>query len=101
MGALIYGPGHESLEIDDRTLLHLQITIANKLRLGESFNFSWSHDPQLGSGRSVMWIDPSVPIYFRFTSGKPANVNRRWLDELAASANRPDGFVMVPEPEPS
>lgn len=68
MGKLTYD-SHLTVEFDDRLLAHLQVVIGMKLRRGESFYFSWRDDPKAGDGRSTIWIQDSVPLYYRSTVG--------------------------------
>jgi hypothetical protein len=98
VGKLIYGSSTMEVEFDDRALLHLQIIVATKLRLGESFMFSWKDDPAIGDGRSTLWIDRSIPLYFKFYGCKVPTVNSQWLEELLTSANSGTGLILTPEP---
>lgn len=98
MGKLIYGAPGIEIEFDDRPLVHLQIVIANKLRLGESFMFSWRTPTAQGDGRAAVWLDRSIPLYYKFHGSRVPAVNRRWLDELAQTANSGTGLVLVDEP---
>src|SRR5699024_9697333 len=63
MGKLIYGQGRREVEIEDRTLAHLKAVILIKLRRGESFAMSWPHGLDSGSGRSTIWMNPTIPGY--------------------------------------
>ena len=98
MGKLLYGASGVEIEFDDRTLTHVQIVIANKLRRRESFFFSWRDDPAVGDGRSSIWLDPSVPLYFKYFGGRVPSINRDWLTELTASSNSSSGLVLTDEP---
>jgi hypothetical protein len=98
MGKLIYASAGIEVEFDDRALVHLQIVIANKLRLGESFMFSWRDSTAVGDGRSAIWLDRSIPLYYRFFGSRVPAVNRAWIEELTQSANSGTGLVLVPEP---
>lgn len=100
MGKLVYGASNVEIEFDDRALLHLQIIVASKLRLGESFMFSWKDDPSIGDGRSTIWIDRSIPLFFKFFGSKVPTVNPRWLEELHTSANSGTGLILTTEPPP-
>ena len=60
MGALIYGSRVSELEIEDRTLAHLQFVVATKLRRNEQFMLTWNHGVERGSGRSAIWISPYI-----------------------------------------
>ena len=89
MGSLIYDS--TVIEFDDRLLLHLQIVIFNKLRRRESFAMSWRDSPEIGDGRSTIWLDPSIPLYFKFSGSRIPAVNRDWLEILADSASSSSG----------
>jgi len=98
MGKFIYA-GDFTVDFDDRLLAHLQIVIASKLRRGESFNFSWRDDPDMGDGRTILWLHPSVPLIYKFFGSRPPVINRAWIEALSQSANTPAGLRIVPEPE--
>ncbi|MCU1421984.1 MAG: hypothetical protein JWN36_1635 [Microbacteriaceae bacterium] len=97
MGKLLYGP---SLEVvfDDRVLAHLQLAIGQKLRRREGFFFSWRDESNDGNGRSTIWLEPSIPIVFRYNGGRMPTVNREWLEVLVASANSAQGLQLTDEP---
>ena len=97
MGRLTYDSTN-TVEFDDRLLAHLQIVIGQKIRVKQSFYFSWNNDPKAGDGRCTIWISPSVPLYFRYNQGATTPINIAWLGLLAASANTPSGLVILPEP---
>lgn len=97
MGTLIYALGRREIAIEDRTLLHLKIVITTKLRRGESFAMSWTHDTSEGSGRSTIWLHPSIPLEFAFSGSRPAMLNREWIEVLLRTANAPEGLQMIPE----
>ncbi len=97
MGRLTYNSTN-TIDFDDRLLAHLQIVIGEKLRLNQSFYFSWRNDPQAGDGRAAIWLNPGMPLHFKYTTGKKPLINREWLRILAASANSPSGLQILPEP---
>lgn len=98
MGKFTYQSGPR-IDIEDRTLAHLQVVIANKLRRNESFIFSWREDVRAGGGRTSVWLDASIPMTFKyFGSSRPPAFNRAWLEALAHTANLPAGLHLVPEP---
>lgn len=101
MGKLIYGHGRREIEIEDRTLAHLKPVILAKLRRGESFALTWPHGLDNGSGRTTIWMNPTIPIEFTFFGNRAPEMNRQWIDMLLHSANSADGLQMVPEPEPT
>lgn len=98
MGKFLYGRQGMAVDIDDRSLAHLQVVITSKLRRGECFLFSWTDALDAGSGRSSVWLGPSIPLYFRYVHGGASGVNREWLAELMASANGSSGLRFTPEP---
>lgn len=98
MGKLLYGGPDMEVEFDDRALAHLQIVITSKLRRRESFLFAWTDALTVGSGRSAVWLDPSIPLYFRYLNGGSAAINRAWIEVLMNSANSPTGLHFIPEP---
>ena len=98
MGSLIYGSTAIEIEFEDRTLEHLQIVIATKLRRRESFFFSWRDPIKVGDGRSSLWLDPGIPLYFKYAGGRVPTISRSWLAELTASANSSSGLVLSDEP---
>ena len=98
MGTLIYGHGDLSVDFDDRTLAHLQVIIGTKLRRRESFLLSWSEDGQDSERRTSIWLDSSVPLYFRYSAAKMPDLNHDWVSVLMAGANSAGGLVLVAEP---
>ena len=99
MGSLLYGSAGVSVDFEDRALTHLQIVITGKLRRQESFLFSWTDSVAEGSGRSSIWLDPSIPLFFRFLGNRVPTINRQWVDVLMVSANSGSGLVFTAEPK--
>jgi len=97
MGTLVYGSPRLAVDFDDRTLVHLQVVFAAKLRRGESFFCSWGDGAMAGGGRSSIWVSPAVPIMFHFDSTDPHQISRDWLDTLMESANQPQGLALTAE----
>jgi hypothetical protein len=85
------------IQIDDRTLAHLQIVIVNKLRRGESFLMSWKDSPAVGDGRSGIWLDRTIPLHFKFDGGRAPVINQAWLQELITSADSSRGLIVSKE----
>jgi hypothetical protein len=94
----MYGDSGLEVEFDDRVLAHLQVVIGAKLRRHEGFFFSWRDDPAVGDGRSSIWLETSIPLYFRFSSPERHQINREWLEQLTVSANNAQGMFLTPEP---
>ena len=95
MGSLTYDG--LVIQIDDRTLAHLQIVIVNKLRRGDGFLMSWKDSPAVGDGRSGIWLDRTIPLRFKFEGSRVPNINEEWLAELTMSADSSRGLVVTKE----
>jgi hypothetical protein len=88
-------------DFDDRTLAHLQLVVAAKLRRGESFFLGWRDDAAAGDGRTMIWLHPTIPVAFKFYGSRLPAINRAWIEALMLSANTPQGLQILPEPEMS
>jgi len=97
MGTIYYGGSATPIHIEDRALAHLKVVIATKLRRGESFTVSWQHPDDQPRGRSTLWLNPSIPLRFVFDAPEPPELNRRWIEDLASSANSSGGIMLVSE----
>jgi hypothetical protein len=95
MGTLSYD--RVVVEFDDRILTHLQVVIVQKLRRGESFLFSWRNAVEVGDGRSSAWLNPAIPLYFKFTGGHTPSLNPEWIAQLTRSANSSQGLIATSE----
>ena len=98
MGKLVYGAPMWSVEFEDRALAHLRVVILAKLRRSESFSFSWKYESGPRTGRSSLWVHPSIPLQFEFYGGREPTLNREWINALMLTANSPNGLELVPEP---
>jgi hypothetical protein len=98
MGKLLYSSTAMEIRFDDRALAHLQLVIGAKLRRGEKFFFSWREDDTSGSGRSSIWLEPSIPLYFKFSGSRSVEINRAWIDALVHSSHSSSGLAFMPEP---
>jgi len=98
VGKLVYGNGDLQIDIDDRTLAHLQIVIVAKLRRNEAFLLNWTNSPAVGDGRSSIWLQQAIPLYFTFAATESHQINRQWLELLTVSASSPGGLRLVEEP---
>jgi hypothetical protein len=92
MGYLHYGNSTEAIEIPDRVLAHLKIVATTKLRRAESFTLSWRHAAGTTPGRTTIWLQPSIPLLFRFDSAEPEALNPAVLKDMANSANSSGGL---------
>lgn len=97
MGKFIY-EGAVKIEFEDRVLAHLQVAIVNKLRRGESFQFTWQEDSSIGGGRTSVWLNPQSSLVYKFYGSRLPALNPAWLEALAYTANSPAGLHVVPEP---
>jgi hypothetical protein len=99
MGSLVYATGRpDAIHFDDRTLAHLQIVIGAKLRLRQSFFFSWLDSVDIGGGRGSIWLDATIPLAFSYAKSERQRINREWLELLMASANSSVGLQLMAEP---
>lgn len=97
MGSIQYGGSTDPIHIDDRALSHLKIVIATKLRRQESFTLSWVHSDGDPTGRSTIWLHPSIPLRFVFDEPQAPQLNGRWIEKLMHSANSTGGISLVGE----
>ncbi|MFI8633533.1 ATP-dependent DNA ligase [Microbacterium sp. NPDC077663] len=88
------------LEVDDRTLAHLEIVIGTKLRRGEPFMFMWNNGASTGGGKSTVWVHSRSSLVYRYR-GRVDHINPDWVRALASEANSPAGLVIVDEPTQS
>ncbi|MCM3501467.1 hypothetical protein M3667_06175 [Microbacterium sp. P26] len=94
MGFLYYGSSADPISIPDRVLAHVKVVIATKLRRGESFTMSWRHPSGEETGRSTIWIQPSIPLRFVFGSVEPEMLDPQVLQTFANSANSSSGLTL-------
>ena len=97
MGRFVYD-GSTRVEIEDRTLMHLQIVVGNKLRRGEPFYFTWADDISTGGGRTTVWVHSGASLQFKFHGSRVPQINPKWVEALLMTANSASGLVMVREP---
>jgi hypothetical protein len=93
MGQLHYG-GTTTIELEDRTLAHVELVMLAKLRRNENFSLVVS---QPDGSRTTLWLNSANSLSFEYGVGNH-EINRRWLDELIDTANSPGGLRIVPEP---
>jgi hypothetical protein len=94
MGNLFYGDATQPIEIPDRLLGHLQVLAATKLRRSESFTFSWRHPHGEPEGRTTIWLQPSIPLRFVYSTTEKQAVDPVLLRELADQAASSAGVVV-------
>lgn len=93
MGCLIYAG--VCVGFDDLLLAHLQIVVINKLRRRHSFAVSWRDSTEVGDGRSAIWLDPTIPVCFRFDTARLPEIDRGWLAALTESADSSTGLIVT------
>lgn len=100
MGTLTYD---STLKVDfeDRLLAHFRVVIGMKLRRGESFYLTWRDDGSIGDGSSTIWLNPSVPVSFKFHGSREISINPRWVEALMFAANSSSGLRPLSEPAES
>ena len=86
------------IDVEDRTLAHLQVVIAAKLRRGESMMFSWRDPSETGDGRTSVWLHPVADLTFKYYGGRRPAINQAWVERLVLQANSPAGLQMIEEP---
>ncbi|MDQ1112739.1 hypothetical protein QE418_002187 [Microbacterium testaceum] len=94
MGSLFYGSSASPIRMPDRILAHIKVVVATKLRRGESFTMSWRHPSGEPTGRSTLWIQPSIPLRFVFASAEAEVLDPALLHSLANSANSSGGLTL-------
>ena len=92
MAEFIYGADGAPIHMPEHLLAHVKLVVATKLRRNESFMISWSHPD--GSGRSSVWLQPSIPLRFVFDSPEEPAIDRALLASLAAAASSNGGLVL-------
>jgi hypothetical protein len=93
MGHFVYDRD-ATVEMDDRTLAHLQVVIINKLRRQESFALTLRDDQRTLS----VWVCPQTAMQFVYSGNRRPALNREWIEELAVTANSMGGLRLLPEP---
>lgn len=68
------------------------------MRRRESLFLSWRDGTDAGGGRGSIWIDSAIELHFAYSSATRPEINRHWLEQLALSANTPQGLQLTDEP---
>lgn len=97
VGRLIYGKEF-AVELEDRTLAHVEAAIETKLRRGEPFMFTWKIDTAEGSGRTSVWVNRSSTLVFKYRQPRQ-QINGAWVNAMLSTANTLTGLYVVREPE--
>ena len=96
MGFMMYDSSTR-IDFEDRVLAHVEVVVISKLRRHESFAMTWREALAAGSGRSTIWVDPSIPLRFRYDGSRPPSLSREWVDRLAESASSSSGLLIIDE----
>jgi len=91
MAKLYYGSDTAPVTLPDRLLGYIKVITATKLRRGESFTLTWSGAAG-ETGRSTIWLQPSIPLRFVFDSAEPEQLNGEYLRALADQSNSATGL---------
>ena len=92
MAELIYGAEGDPVHIPEHLLAHVKVVVATKLRRNESFMLTWRHPD--GSGRSSVWLQPSIPLRFIFDSPEEPAIDHALLARLATAASSNGGLIL-------
>lgn len=93
MALLYYGTDVAPVTFPDRLLAYVKVITATKLRRGESFTLTWVGDPDT-SGRSAIWLHPSIPLRFVFDATDADQLASEYLRVLAEQASASAGLVV-------
>lgn len=91
MAKLYYGSDTAPVTLPDRLLGYIKVITATKLRRGESFTVTWSGADD-ETGRSTIWLQPSIPLRFVFDSPEPEQLSGEYLRALADQSNSATGL---------
>jgi hypothetical protein len=84
-----------TVDFEDRVLAHIEVVAIQKLRKQEAFFMSWLDPETAGSGRTGVWMHPAALLTFHYSTNDNPNVDRAWVEKLAASANSPAGLFVT------
>ncbi|KJQ53373.1 DUF7882 family protein [Microbacterium sp. SA39] len=94
MGRLRYDGTSEPILIEDKTLAHLKIVIATKLRRQESFMMTWRPIDHAVDQRATVWIHPAIPLQFGFDSADPPPVDPHLIADMMKALNATGELVL-------
>ncbi|HEY8590292.1 MAG TPA: hypothetical protein VIL55_12150 [Naasia sp.] len=96
MGKLFYG-GSTALDIEDRELAHLAAVIVAKLRRDEKFQLTWAQESEPGT--TTVWMHPAIPLRFLYSTSRPVQLSRAWVEALSVAASGSGTLQRIPEPQ--
>ncbi|GAA2935232.1 hypothetical protein GCM10010458_18730 [Microbacterium luteolum] len=94
MGRLRYDGTSDPILIEDKTLAHLKIVIATKLRRQESFMMTWRPVNGGEDQRATVWIHPAIPLQFGFDSAEPPAVDPHLIADMMKALNATGELVL-------
>ena len=98
MGTLFYG-NCAGIHVHDRTLEHLRLAMAVRLRRDESFMVSLPVE-ELGAGsRRNLWVSSAVPLQFVSSGSRTPSLNRLWIQAMGESEASTGTLTVMPESE--
>ena len=80
MGHLTYGS--DTFEIDDRTLLHLQTVITQKLRRHERFMLTLETKAVGVPVVCSLWVSDTAELGFAFAGSRQPRLEHEWLEQM-------------------
>jgi hypothetical protein len=98
VGTLFYGTS-AGIHVDDRTLEHMRLAIAVRLRRGDSFMVSLPIDERGVGSRRTMWVSASVPLQFLSAGSREPVLNRLWIQAMGESEDATGTLMVMPESE--
>jgi hypothetical protein len=84
-----------TVDFEDRVLAHIEMVAIQKLRKQEAFFMSWRESETAGSGRTGVWMHPAALLTFHYSTNDNPNIDRAWIEKLAASANSSSGMFVT------
>jgi hypothetical protein len=97
MGQLFYD-GDQIVDLADRTLMHVQLALSQKLRRSEGFLFTWNDAIGDPPGYNSIWLSPSIPLRFKFDAPPTLPINREWVDSMVSKAALSGNLVITADP---
>lgn len=94
VGTLKYDAEQPPIALPDRTLEHLHVVLARKLREHQRFALN------ILSERAEpiqVWLDARIPLVITYASSVADTINERWIKELEASFTAA-GLLLTAEP---
>lgn len=102
MGRFVYAEAlGETYRLDDRVLAHLELAVASKFRLEETFALTLDGDAvPSGTGYRVLWMHPSIALQFRYDSDRSRiAINPAWVAQLFGTTSADGVMRIVSEPD--